>query len=85
MAILASTPGNSAHVSHDFGFAAVLAIGKRILNGLSEVSAAASDRSRFAALPRRYLDDVDMTVGERVAALHYEEPVFGTWQAIAAH
>jgi hypothetical protein len=62
-----------------------VAFGKWILNSLSAVSAAAVDRSRFAALPRRYLDDVGMTVGERTAALRYEEPILNTWQAIAAH
>ena len=39
---------------------------------MAERAEAAADRSRLAALPVRYLDDVGMTVGERAAILGYE-------------
>ncbi len=60
-------------------------IGKQILNALAERAAAASERSRFAALPSRYLDDVDMTEAERAAALGYEESITDGWRVIASH
>ena len=52
---------------------------KGILNQLAERFEAAVDRSRLAALPLRYLDDVGMTVGERAAILGYEEPAHDPW------
>ena len=52
---------------------------KQILNQLSERAEAAIDRSRLAALPPRYLDDVGMTVGERAAVLGYDEPARDPW------
>ncbi len=65
--------------------AAGLHIGKHILNTLTAWAAAASDRSRFAALPARYLDDVGMTEAERVAALGYGEGTVDGWQVVASH
>ena len=82
MAAIASNARHSAPPSHDFGFAAIVPTSKWILNGLRELAATAADRSRFASLPRRYLDDVGITVAERAATLRYEEPAFGAWQAI---
>ncbi len=61
------------------------AIGKQILNALTERAAAAAERSRFAALPSRYLDDVGMTEAERAAALGYEEPAVDGWRVVASH
>ena len=61
------------------------AIGKHILNALTERAAAASERSRFAVLPSRYLDDVGMTEAERAAALGYEELVVDGWRVVASH
>jgi hypothetical protein len=58
----------------DFGVSRAIDRVRRILNHLGERSDAAVDRSRFAALPRRYLDDVGMTVSERAAILGFEEP-----------
>jgi hypothetical protein len=50
---------------------------------LAEHDEAAIDRSRLAALPLRYLDDVGMTVGERAAILGYEAPARDPWALIA--
>ena len=44
-------------------------MGQHILNLVGEAARRAADRSRFASLPRRYLDDVGMTPGELDAAL----------------
>ena len=74
---------NLAHSHADFGVSSALGFMKRILNHLSERAGAAGDRSRLAALPPRYLDDVGMTVGERAAILGYEEPARDPW-ALAA-
>jgi hypothetical protein len=65
---------NLAHSYADFGASSWVGLVKKILNRLAERAEAAIDRSRLAALPRRYLDDVGMTVGERAAMLGYEEP-----------
>ena len=40
---------------------------KLILNNLAEQAERSAERSRFAQLPRRYLDDVGMTIAERDA------------------
>ena len=56
---------------------------KGILNQLAERAEAVVDRSRLAALPLHYLDDVGMTVGERVAILGYEAPARDPWRLIA--
>ena len=56
---------NLAHSHADFGVSRSVGFVKRILNQLTERAEAAVDRSRLAALPLRYLDDVGMTVGER--------------------
>lgn len=42
---------------------------QHLLNIVAEAAARAAERSRYAALPRRYLDDVGMTIAERDAAL----------------
>ncbi len=74
---------NLPHSHADFGISPTLIFVKRILNQLAERAEAAADRSRLAALPRRYLDDVGMTVGERAAIVGYEEPGLDPW-ALAA-
>jgi hypothetical protein len=74
---------NLAHSHADFGVSSAIGLMKRILNQLAERYEAAIDRSRLAALPRRYLDDVGMTVGERAAIIGYEEPSLDAW-ALAA-
>jgi hypothetical protein len=74
---------NLAHSHADFGLSSTIGLVKRILNQLAERAEAAVDRSRLAALPPRYLDDVGMTVGERAAILGYEEPARDPW-AVAA-
>jgi hypothetical protein len=43
----------------------------------------AVDRSRLAALPLRYLDDVAMTAGDRAAILGYEEAPRDPWALVA--
>lgn len=42
---------------------------QHLLNIVAEAATRASERSRYAALPRRYLDDVGITIAERDAAL----------------
>ena len=58
---------------------------KQILNSLSEVHNRAVDRSRFAALPPRYLEDVGLTEAERVSALALEETMIDPWRVVASH
>ena len=73
---------------HSFSDAAVFGgfrMGKQFLNKLAARAADAADRSRFAALPSRYLDDVGMTEAERAKALGYEEPVLDGWRLVASH
>ena len=43
--------------------------GQHILTRVANAARRAADRSRFAALPRRYLDDVGMTFADLDAAL----------------
>jgi hypothetical protein len=74
---------NFTHSHADFGISPAVRFAKRILNQLAERAEAAVDRSRLAALPRRYLDDVGMTLGERAAIVGYEEPGLDPW-ALAA-
>jgi hypothetical protein len=80
---MTATMTNLAHSYADFGVSSVIGLVKRILNQFAERAEAAVDRSRLAALPRRYLDDVGMTVGERAAIVGYEEPALDPW-ALAA-
>ena len=74
---------NFAHSHADLGVSSAIGLVKRILNQLGECADAAVDRSRLAALPQRYLDDVGMTVGERAAILRYEEPALDPWALVA--
>jgi hypothetical protein len=53
---------------------AVQTIGQHILTLVAEAGRRAADRGRFAALPRRYLDDVGMTPGDFAAALDTMQP-----------
>ena len=69
---MTASTSNLDHSNADFGVSAAAGFVKRILNQLTERAEAAVDRSRLAALPPRYLDDVGMTVGERAAILGYE-------------
>ena len=58
------------------------------LTRFAERAVVAADRSRFAALPARYLDDIGMTASERAAALGYlgyEEPMIDAWRVVASH
>jgi hypothetical protein len=73
-----------SHSHTDFGFSKGLKMGKQIVNTIVSRAASAADRSRFAALPERYLDDVGLTAGERVAALGYEELTFDPWRVVAS-
>ena len=45
----------------------------------------AADRSRFAALPARYLDDVGLTAAERASALGCDETMIDPWRVVASH
>ena len=74
---------NLAHSHGDFGVSRAFAVVKGFLNQLAERAEAAVDRSRLAALPLRYLDDVGMTVSERAAILGYETPARDPWALIA--
>lgn len=62
-----------------------LRLGKQILNALAARAAAAAERSRFAALPSRYLDDVGMTEAERAAAIGADELNLDGWRVVASH
>ena len=73
---------NLAQSHADFSILSAARFVKRILNQLSERAEAAIDRSRLAALPPRYLDDVGMTVGERAAVLGYEESARDPWALV---
>lgn len=78
-----TSSSNTAHSRVDFGFPWAGAIWKEILNQLTTRAHAAVDRSRLAALPPRYLDDIGMTGAERAAILGYEEPSHDPWAQIA--
>jgi hypothetical protein len=69
----------------DMGLAGGFRIGKQILDALFERAAAAVERSRFAALPPRYLEDAGMTEADRAAALGFEEPRIDGWRVVASH
>ena len=73
---------NLPHSRADFGVSWAVAALKGILNQSAERAEAAVDRSRLAALPLRYLDDVGMTVAERAAILGYEAPARDPWTLI---
>ncbi|HKN31453.1 MAG TPA: hypothetical protein VJY34_27690 [Roseiarcus sp.] len=75
----------STHHNIEFGASGVVRVGKRILNAIAERASGAADRSQFAALPAKYLDDVGMTAAERAAALGYEEPTTDGWRVVASH
>lgn len=75
----------STHHSIEFGVAGIVRVGKLILNAVVGRASAAAGRSRFAALPARYLEDVAMTAAERVAILDYEEPTTDGWRIVASH
>jgi hypothetical protein len=76
---------NQSHSDADFGVSRADGLVKRILNELTERADAAVDRSRLAALPRRYLDDVNMTVAERAAILGFGEPAHDPWAPVVLH
>ena len=71
--------------SSGIAFFGGLRMGKQFLNAIAARAADAADRSRFAALPPRYLDDVGMTAAERVRVLGYEEPIHDGWRVVASH
>ncbi len=75
---------NRAHSHADLGVSWAVGLVKRILNELAERAHAAVDRSRLAALPQRYLDDVGVTVAERAAILGYQESALDPWSALAS-
>jgi hypothetical protein len=51
----------TAPTSAKSGFSGVLAVGQHFLTFLGESARRADEQRRFAALPRRYLDDADLT------------------------
>jgi hypothetical protein len=75
----------SARDGIEFGVSGVVRVGKRILDAIAERVSVAADRSQFAALPPRYLDDVGMTPAERAVILGYEEPTTDGWRVVASH
>jgi hypothetical protein len=66
-----TSPDGDFHTSafrfEAIGFGLVRDACKHILNSLTETAHRSAERSRFALLPRRYLDDVGMTIAERDA------------------
>jgi hypothetical protein len=81
---MSASIANHPHSHIDFGASFAIGAVKRFLNQLSERAQSAADRSRLAALPSRYLDDVGMTVGERAEVLGYEEPALDSWGLVAS-
>jgi hypothetical protein len=79
---MTASTSNLSHSYADFGRSSAVGFVKRILNQLTEGAEAAVDRSRLAALPPRYLDDVGMTVGERAGILGFEEPTRDPWALV---
>jgi hypothetical protein len=75
----------SSQVHNDFCFSGIVKICKQILNAVAERAVVAADRSRFAALPPRYLEDVGLTEAERVSALALEETMIDPWRVVASH
>ena len=73
------------NVHTDFGFSGAVRMSKQILNAMAERAAIAADRSRFAALPARYLDDVGLTEAELASALGLEETTIDPWRVVASH
>ena len=69
----------------DFNTAGVVRVCKQILNVLAERAALAADRSRFAALSARQLEDIGITAAERAAIVGYEEPTTDGWRVVASH
>ncbi|WP_170153126.1 hypothetical protein [Roseiarcus fermentans] len=52
---------------------------------MADRASIAAERSRFAALPSRYLDDVGMTEADRAAAIGYEDAIVDGWRVVASH
>jgi hypothetical protein len=75
----------STHQDLQLGILRAFRIGKRILYAVADLARVAADRSRFAALSARYLDDVGMTEAERAAVLGYEERTTDGWRVVASH
>jgi hypothetical protein len=61
--------GNSQQSFDGEGIRRIGSACQYLLNIVAEAATRAAERSRYAALPRRYLDDVGMTIAERDAAL----------------
>jgi hypothetical protein len=62
-----SASSTSSSIFGDIRLGAVAGACKQFLNGLAELAHRSAERSRFAHLHRRYLDDVGMTIAERDA------------------
>jgi hypothetical protein len=75
----------SSQVHTDFGFSVIVKVCKQILNAVADRAVVAADRSQFAALPPRYLEDVGLTEAERVSALALEETMIDPWRVVASH
>jgi hypothetical protein len=75
----------STHPTADFGFSWAVRVSKLFLNAIAASAASAADRSQFAALPARYLEDVGMTEGERAAALGLNDTLIDPWRVVASH
>ena len=76
---------NRTHSHADFGVSWAVSPAKRILDHLRERADAAADRSRFAGLSPRALDDVGMTAADRAAILGFEEPAPDPWAPEVLH
>jgi hypothetical protein len=74
-----------SQVRTDIGFSRIVKIYKQIISTVAERAVVAADRSRFAALPARYLDDVGLTEAERASALALEETMIDPWRVVASH
>ncbi len=67
MTLASKFSGSSSSAFDGNGLGRLGAVCKQILNSLVEMAERSAERSRFAQLPRRYLDDVGMTIAERDA------------------
>ncbi|RBP14257.1 hypothetical protein DFR50_10910 [Roseiarcus fermentans] len=82
--MLGAVAGSQASLRQG-AIAAPFRISKQILNALADRASIAAERSRFAALPSRYLDDVGMTEADRAAAIGYEDAIVDGWRVVASH
>lgn len=83
--VMIHSAAGSAAPRPQMALAGAVRIGQQILNALFDRASVAVERSRFAALPSRYLEDAGMTEADRAAALGFDEPALDGWRVVASH